>query len=1158
MWITMKRFTLGAILAVILSLLIQGCGGSSGPSKTYNAQASKQIAGTVSDLTTNLPLSGATISAYAITSGAPASQALGGPINSASDGSFALNIPTSYTGALLVEATAPPAKLIDRLAKLVSLPYTSTKIRVVLSEAMVARNPMQPVMLNFASEALVVFLETNIVNSATPPNGFTKTGFSSDNIQKAIIILEALFGPHFTQFSLPQNAFDTNTTKAQQDLLVSITALNLVLANNPNLTFADILAKLVTTGLGTLADDIKSAIQTATATLIRAGTLPFEYVPNAVIRTALSNAQTTPVPPSALNDKTPPTAPSGLTAVPVNSRAVSLAWTASSDNSGNVDGYAIYRVTQSGKISLIDYVRNALAYTDFTVSPATAYSYAVVAYDSTRNYSAASDPATATTLSTATPGDTTPPTAPTGLSSKGFSDRQVNLQWIQSTKTNSNGSVVPAAGYFVYRNAQIIATVLETTYNDLSVLPATPYSYYIKAFDSNGTISAASTPLSIRTLNQAGSVAPAAPSNLALVSAALYNKVDLQWNASSTADVTYNVYRGSYQVSSGIISNRYSDSTVVPGSSYVYTVTAANSTGESSRSNQVTVVVPPSPNPNQTAPTVPQNFALVTPATSNSVTMTWAASTKPDGDRIVAGYDILRGDSTGNNFVIIDSVLSPGYTDTSVLPTTTYTYQVTSFSSTGTRSAPSATLTVITAAVVDISDTTPPSAPTNLRLNTAATSSSIALIWNASTKGTGDHVVAGYKVYRNGTQIADVINTEFIDTTVSPLTSYSYTVKAYDNPGNVSAASNTLDITTPAAAAGTFTLSGRVTLNGIGLPGVTMVLIGTGSGSVLTDQNGNYSFINVINGGYSISASAVNYLFAPENRSILVNGSNVSGLDFTASLPGTITGGVIYPTGTVIGGITYPPGTIIGGITYPFGTVIGGVTYPTATVIGGVTYPTGTVIGGIIYPNGVIIGGITYPPGTVIGGIAFPPGTVTVGITYPTGTVIGGVTYPTGTVTGSVIYPSGTIIGTVTYPTGIVIGGVNFPTGRVTGGIAFPTGTLNATTIYPNGTIVGGITYPSSTVIGGVTYPTSTVIGGVTYPTGSVVGGTTYPNGVVIGGVTYPPGTVIGGVAFPPSPVIGAVSYPTGSVSGGILYPVGTAVGSVIYPDTSITAILHW
>src|SRR5207249_385215 len=74
------------------------------------------------------------------------------------------------------------------------------------------------------------------------------------------------------------------------------------------------------------------------------------------------------------------------------------------------------------------------------------------------------------------------------------------------------------------------------------------------------------------------------------------------------------------------------------------------------------------------------------------------------------------------------------------------------------------------------SDTTKPSAPTNLTA-TAASSSQINLSWTASTDNVG---VTGYYVYRGATQVGNPSSTTFNDTGLSASTSYSYTIKAYD------------------------------------------------------------------------------------------------------------------------------------------------------------------------------------------------------------------------------------------------------------------------------------------------------------------------------------------------------------------------------------------
>ncbi|GHF49096.1 glycoside hydrolase family 6 protein [Streptomyces griseosporeus] len=89
-------------------------------------------------------------------------------------------------------------------------------------------------------------------------------------------------------------------------------------------------------------------------------------------------------------------------------------------------------------------------------------------------------------------------------------------------------------------------------------------------------------------------------------------------------------------------------------------------------------------------------------------------------------------------------------------------------------------------------DTTAPSAPTGLTV-TGKTSSSVSLSWTAATDDTG---VSGYDVYRNGTKAASVTGTSFTDSGLSAGTAYSYTVRARDAAGNVSAASSAVSVTT--------------------------------------------------------------------------------------------------------------------------------------------------------------------------------------------------------------------------------------------------------------------------------------------------------------------------------------------------------------------------
>jgi len=81
----------------------------------------------------------------------------------------------------------------------------------------------------------------------------------------------------------------------------------------------------------------------------------------------------------------------------------------------------------------------------------------------------------------------------------------------------------------------------------------------------------------------------------------------------------------------------------------------------------------------------------------------------------------------------------------------------------------------------------------------------------------------------------------------------------------------------------THTVSGKVTLNGSGLPGVTVSLQGT-SFTTVTGSDGAYSLTGVPNGSYTAVPSLTGYTFNPANSSVSVNNSDVAGQDFSATL----------------------------------------------------------------------------------------------------------------------------------------------------------------------------------------------------------------------------------------------------------------------------------
>jgi hypothetical protein len=98
---------------------------------------------------------------------------------------------------------------------------------------------------------------------------------------------------------------------------------------------------------------------------------------------------------------------------------------------------------------------------------------------------------------------------------------------------------------------------------------------------------------------------------------------------------------------------------------------------------------------------------------------------------------------------------------------------------------------------VSAPDTDPPSIPQNLA-GTPLGPTEVQLTWSASTD-TGGAGLAGYRIYRDGIEIATTTQTQFVDTGLQPATQYAYAVSAFDNanPPNESQATAAVNVTTP-------------------------------------------------------------------------------------------------------------------------------------------------------------------------------------------------------------------------------------------------------------------------------------------------------------------------------------------------------------------------
>ena len=439
-------------------------------------------------------------------------------------------------------------------------------------------------------------------------------------------------------------------------------------------------------------------------------------------------------------DSSAPAAPTNLTSTSKTDATITLAWNASNDNIG-VAEYRIYR--NSAHVATVN---GSTVYTDAGLTPNTAYTYTVEARDEAGNTSAASEPLAAST----NPIDTVPPTAPGSLTAASKSDTGVALSWTASTDN------VGVTAYEIVRGTQTIATVdgSKTTYADAGLAPNSSYTYAVKAKDARGNVSASAT-TTVTTFASSDNFlanpgfetvgADGRPANWTCEQVWYCytdTSVKRSGNASLKVDGNTHAWFGSYQSVPAEPNQAYTLDGYVNISRNVSTTVRANIQFLDVENKLIRE----------------QTFGTIAGTTNGWVNVHGTTTSPPNAKYVRANIHYADLDVTVN---------------------------VDDFSLT---KAPA--------------DTSPPSTPTGL-VSPASTQTSIELYWNASTD---NYSVMGYDVYRDGVlagSTSGAAATWFNDTSLTPGTSYTYTVKAKDGAGNVSGASNAVVATTKGDAADT-------------------------------------------------------------------------------------------------------------------------------------------------------------------------------------------------------------------------------------------------------------------------------------------------------------------------------------------------------------------
>lgn len=483
-------------------------------------------------------------------------------------------------------------------------------------------------------------------------------------------------------------------------------------------------------------------------------------------RDAAGNLSTasSPLAVSTLQDMTPPTAPSGLSASNITASSATISWLPSTDNV-DVTGYDIY------KDGVLTGSSNDTSYGMAGLTANTTYSITVKAKDAAGNVSAAST-AFALTTTSAGPGPLPTPWASQDIGSPSVTGNAAyNSASKVYTISGAGTDIWGTADQFSYAyqpwtgDGTIVAVVTSQTnpdpwakagimireslnanakHADLLLTPSNGFTFQYRTTAGGTTQSvkqASSSPAWLK-LQRTGNVIKGYVSNNGL-----------NWGDIGNVTVSMN--------------------------STVYVGLAVTSHNTSQLSTATFEYVTVNANGDIFPPTAPSNVA-VNLLTDVSVGLTWSASLDDIG---VTGYDVYKDGA------FLASTGTTNYTATGLTPNTKYTFTIKAKDAAGHVSDASSPLIITTAAVPD---TQKPTAPTGLA-SPSKTSSSINLTWNASTDNVG---VYQYDIYAGGSLAASTSGTSVTLTGLTPNTTYSLTVKARDLAGNVSNASSSISVKT--------------------------------------------------------------------------------------------------------------------------------------------------------------------------------------------------------------------------------------------------------------------------------------------------------------------------------------------------------------------------
>jgi len=298
-----------------------------------------------------------------------------------------------------------------------------------------------------------------------------------------------------------------------------------------------------------------------------------------------------------------------LTATAVSPTSIMLSWVPPSQTyHQSITGYKIEeKMSQDTYQIMTDNTNSAgTSYTITGLTTGQTHTYVVSAYFSL-GASPRSNDASATPLTTSTPPTSQPamsgPSVPTGLSATAISPTQINLSW--SAPSSTGGSAITGYKIEVKKGTGQYETLTSTQnsttkYSHTKLETGSTYTYRIYAINSVGispvSSESSATPM-LSTSTQPTVTLPGQPTLTAILSSP--TQINLSWTASSAGSpatsykIEYKIGTGQYlTLIKSTTSTSYSHTGLLENT-YSYRVSAINSAGTGTPSNEVSLTTKP-------------------------------------------------------------------------------------------------------------------------------------------------------------------------------------------------------------------------------------------------------------------------------------------------------------------------------------------------------------------------------------------------------------------------------------------------------------------------------------------------------------------------------------------------------------------------------------